>query len=89
VEDTNLPEDSIRVIWEILPGDSEYVFREFTQEDIDPDLFSPGHLIDTDQFPIIPHPLLNPVDDCLDRVWTQTIIKINYQSSKWSGECES
>jgi hypothetical protein len=81
VEDINKPEGSVRVIWEILPGEGEYIFREIEQEDIDPSFFSLGLQNNTDDFPTIPHPVLNPADDCLDRVWTQSIIKINYQSS--------
>jgi hypothetical protein len=88
VENTNLPKGSIRVVWEILPGDSEHVFREIELEDFDPSLFSPDVLLDTSDFPVVPHPLLNPADDCLDRVWTQTVIKINYQSAEWFGEYE-
>jgi hypothetical protein len=84
VEDTNRPTASVREVWEILPGENEHIyFREICQEDLDPSLFSPEITDQTGNFPIIPHPLLNPAEDCLDRVWTQTIIRINYQSSEW------
>ncbi len=88
MEDTNLPEGSVRVVWEILPGDSGHIFREITPEDIDPSFFYHGPLIDIHDFPLIPHPLLNPADDYFDRVWTQTVIKIKYQSSAWFDEYE-
>jgi hypothetical protein len=87
VESTNWPEGSIKVVWEILPGDSEHIFREISQEDLDPDLLSPGMLITLNDFPLIPHPLLN-LGDGLDRVWNQTVIKINYQMSEGLDENE-
>lgn len=86
MEDTNRSQGAIKVIWEILPGDSEYIFKEFNQDDLDPDLFTSGSIFKNDYFPTIPHPLLKPTSDCLDRVWTQTVIKIDYQSSEWSSD---
>ncbi len=88
MENIDRPVGRIKVVWEILPGDSEYIFREINQEDIDPDLFNYGLRFTINKFPIIPHPLLNPDSDCLDRVWTQTVIKINYQSSERLDEFE-
>jgi hypothetical protein len=87
VENTNWPEDSVRVVWEVLPGDSEKIFREINLEDIDPSLFSSGDQANSDSFPTIPYPLLNPAD--LDRLWTQTIIKINYQFGARSSDDET
>ncbi len=86
--DTNRSEGNIRVIWEIVPGDSEVVFREFGQDDFDPSLFAPN-LIDAENFPTIPHPLLNPQGECLDRVWNQSVIKINYKSNQWLDQSQS
>ncbi len=83
MEDINRSEGSFRVIWEILPGDSEHVFREIGQEDMDPSLFTPGSPVSSDDFPIIPYPYLSAPGESLDRLWTQTTIKINYQSSEW------
>jgi len=88
MEDTNRPEGCVRVVWEILPGDSEHVFREFDELDLDPGLFSPDFIISNQNFPVIKHFLLDPVADCLDRLWTQTAIKINYQSSQSLDEYE-
>ena len=92
MEETNFQQDSTRVMWEILPGDGPHLFREITPEDIDPSVLTSGSLIDTDNFPFIPHPLLNPAVDHLDGVWAHTIIKIeseiiNSKSNK-NQECE-
>lgn len=77
MEETNRSQDSIKVIWEILPVDGEHIFREIGQDDIDPTLFDAGQLVNNDNFPIIPYPVFDQSGDCLDRVWTQTTIKIN------------
>jgi hypothetical protein len=89
VEDTNWTEGRIKVVWEILPGDGEYHFEEITQEDFDPNLFSSNYVPEANNFPFIPYAVLNPACDCLDRVWTQTVIKIDYQFSKRSDEFET
>ncbi len=88
MEDTN-GSDSVRVVREILPGDTSYILREINQEDIDPNLFSSGPLITAESFPTIPYPLLNPAADLLDRLWTQTVITINYEPSDKLQENES
>lgn len=88
MENTNLPEGSIKVVWEILPGDAERIFREITSGDIDPSFFCADSIVEPDDFPLMPYPLLNPEDDCLDQVWKQTGIKINYQPSPWFGEID-
>ncbi len=79
MDNTNLPEGSVRVIWEILPGEGEQLFREINQDDIDSSLFYPGLSVDDGLFPMIPHPVLIPEEASLDRVWNQTVIKFNYQ----------
>jgi hypothetical protein len=88
VENTNRPEECVRVVWEILPGGNGHIFREISPEDLYPGLFSSNQLVETDDFPLIPHPLLNPTNDYFDRTWIQTVIKINYDSSKWFNEYE-
>ncbi len=52
MDSNNWPEGIVRVIWEGVPGDSEYVFREITQEDIDPCLYTPGSPVNTAYFPL-------------------------------------
>lgn len=79
VEDTNLPEAMVRVVWEILPGNDQHFFREISIEDIDPNFFSSDSPVDSSNFPCLPHPLLNPAENCIDQIWTQSVIKINYQ----------
>lgn len=86
MEDTNLPKGCVKVVWEILPGEGQHVFREMTPEDIDPGLLQAGLPIDTANFPMIPHPLLNPEQDCPDRVWEDSIIKIGYKPSDWNDD---
>lgn len=88
VDNTNLPEGRIKVVWEIMPGDAERIFREITSEEIEPSFFCADSIVETADYPLIPYPLLNPEDDCLDRVWTQTVIKINYQPSQRFDENE-
>jgi hypothetical protein len=88
VENTNLPEERVRVIWEVTQGEVQRIFREMSPEDIDPDIFTKGPLIDSNIFPCIPHPFLNQAEDYLDRTWTQTFIKINYQPRARSDEFE-
>ena len=86
MENSNRSDGSVRVIWEILPGEGEHVFQGISQEDFDPSLFSLCNMVKPQDFPTIPYPLLNPHNDCLDRVWTQSTIKISYQSSEWLDE---
>ncbi len=89
MEDTNLPEDRVKVVWEILPGEAEQLFTELREDDIDLSLLSPGTLVENENFPTIPYPALNPAEDYLDRVWAQSIIKVNYQPAEWFDENES
>jgi hypothetical protein len=88
VEETNLPEEKLKVVWEILPGGNGHFFREISPEDMYPGLFSSDQAVDTANFPLIPYPVLNLADDYCDRTWSQTQIKINYDSSKWFGQYE-
>jgi hypothetical protein len=74
-----------RVVWEVVPGDIEKIFREITSEDFDPCLFSSSPPARTQSLPAT-YPLLNPAVGCLDRVWAQTIIRINYQASERPGK---
>ncbi len=89
MENTNKPEGSIRIVWEILPGDTEHIFEILTRDEIDPNLLSSGPLIKAENFPTCPYPLLNPASDCLDRVWNQSVIKVEYQSAEWFDQFES
>ncbi len=74
--DTNRSKSGEKVIWEISPENNWQIFGEITCEDIHPDVFYSDCLIKTANFPTLPYPLGNPVKDCLDRLWTQTTIKI-------------
>lgn len=76
MEDTNRRQDCIKVVWEVLPDEDKHVFREFGQEDIDPAPFYSDRLLTSDNFPVLPHPVLDKANDCLDRVWNQTTIEI-------------
>ncbi len=89
MEETNLPEERVKVVWEILPGGNGHFFREISPEDMYPGLFSSDQIVETAEFPLIPHPLLSPTDDYLDRTWNLTSIKINYDASKWFDEYQA
>jgi hypothetical protein len=86
VDNTNWSEDNIRVLWEILPGDSEHVFREISLEDIDTSLYSLDLQISPNDYPLLRYPALDPEFDCFDRVWTQSAIKIKTDIIKWNSE---
>jgi|WetSurMetagenome_2_1015567.scaffolds.fasta_scaffold187761_1 hypothetical protein len=86
VEETNWSKDDVKVVWEILPDEDKHVFREITLEDIDPSFLCPGYPIDSDNFPTLPHPVLDMATDCLDRVWTKSIIEIRTESPEADSE---
>ena len=86
VENTSLPQDYIRLVWEVLPGDVSRIFPEICQGDIDSSLFSPVPVLSADNFPVELYPRLEPVTVFPDRVWTQTVIKIDSDIVAWSSK---
>jgi hypothetical protein len=84
VENTNQPDEKVRVVLEVLPGDSELIFREISQEDFENRHFSPDTAVNPESFPTKPYPFIDPAKCCLDRVWTQTIIKIKSDITTWN-----
>jgi hypothetical protein len=77
VENTNRPKGILKMVWEILPGDRELIFRKIRREDIDPYLFSTNSQIDISNLRTVPYYSLDSAGDGLDRVWTGSIIRIN------------